>query len=346
MRNKRLCVRGAQSPVRGNKTTGAFPIFALLGLGCMFFLALSAETGEAKTQLPPVYKVAGRAKAVKNNFAKAREKAVASAMRQAVKSALQKLVDAALFQPHRLVLEELLSQAPRYVKSYRFLDFQDDPSSMVSRVTLEVTLYAEALRKKLMALQVLTGPGGKETVVVLIKETGFSLPEEPSFWDYVPISETALVLKFMEAGVQTLSRGALRGLVDEESIANALQGDIASAVNIGLKAGADTVVIGRAVSSRAPEEAGEPDLEAVRVNMSLKAVSTASSAMIAAKSEFASASGTDVLGGELEAFDKVTAKLSGFFVDAIQRFREKKSEPSSGSAVSKPPASPLSITDL
>lgn len=345
MRNKRLCVRGARGLVRGNKTTRAFLVFALLGLGCVFFLLLSAE-GEAKTQLPSVYKVAGKAKAVRNNFVKAREKAVASAMRRAVKRALQKLVDAALFQSHRRVLGEILSQAPRYVKSYRFLDFEDDPSNRVSRVTLEVTLYAEALRKKLMTLQVLTGPSGKETVVVLIKETVFTLPEEPSFWDYVPISETALVLKFMEAGIQALSRNALRGLVDEESIANALKGDMAAAVDIGLKTGADTVVIGRAVSLRVPEDTGEPGLEFVRVNMSLKAVSTASSVMIAAKSEFASASGTDVLSGELEAFDKATAKLSGFFVDAIRRFREKKSAPPSGLAVSKPPASPLSITDL
>ena len=142
-------------------------------------------------------------------------------------------------------------------------------------------------------------------------------------WDYTPIAEVALGQIFIEGGIHAVNRGSIIDLVSEESIKKAAKGDISAAVEIGFKTGAEIVIVGNAVSSLV---GGGPSsaLKTIQANLSLKAVSTNKSVVIAAKSDFAIVKTTQELKGELEAFESVTRKLSGFLVNAVRRFWNPK----------------------
>lgn len=303
---------------------------------------LLAEAAPAATRLHLTYEVTAETDVVDDNYAKGRKKAVAAAMREAVKMALEELLGEQVYEAEQRALRKIVSQARRYVRSYRFLYADDDFDLMIAEVKLEVSLYTEALRKKLRALGALTGPGGERTVVILTKETRFAGSAETAVGNARLISEMAIVEKFLAAGIQVVRRSSIRGLITEEMIANAAKGDIEAAVDIGLKTGADTVIVGNSVSSLMPGDATTDPT--VRANISLKAVSASQSVIIAAKSDFAVATGEDAITAEAAAFEEVSIKLSAFLLDSIRQFWEKKPDPSP--APKTPVTSPHPITDL
>ena len=138
-------------------------------------------------------------------------------------------------------------------------------------------------------------------------------------------------------------RDSIRGLTSEETVVKAAQGDIISAVDIGLMTGAEIVIVGNAVSSLLDENA-DTGLQPVQTSMSLKAVSAPTSTIIAAKSEFASAALKDPVEGENEAFEKVSAKMAGFLLKSIRRYWNKDTE--APPAPSRPSTPPMPLTDL
>lgn len=312
---------------------------------CMTALVFFSRMVEAREAgAPPVYEVAAETDVLGENFVKARKKAVATALREAVQSALQEILGEETYRVNLRLLRRIVSRARRYVRGYRFLETHDNSSERVVVVRLEVTLFTEALRKQLQVLGLLTGPGAEGAVAILIKEKSFSSPQEAGFWDFTPFSETALAQRFADAGFHVVERDVLRDLVSEKMILSAVRGDVQAAADIGLKTGADMVVVGSAVSAQTPGAlALEP--KTIRANISLKVVSVLNSVIIAAKSDFATAEGEDMLTGEQKAFRKASAKLGEFLIDSIRRFRNK--EPETAAPRPKPSQSPaLPMADL
>ena len=292
----------------------------------------------------PVYDVTAEVGVFGDNFVKARKKAVTVAMKEAVKAALEEILGREVYEANYRLLRKTISRAQRYVRGYRFLEANDNSNEMIVEVHLEITLFTEVLRKKLRMLGILTRPGTEGTVVILIKENSFSISREVGFWDHTPFAETVLAEGFMSAGFFVVKRVKLRGLISEETALNAVQGNIETAADIGLKTGADIVVIGNAVSTKISGNS-ELGLAGVRTNMSLKVVSTENSVIIAAKSDFGTAYGENTLIGEQEAFNKVTEKLSGFLVDSIRKYSNAKPE-SQLLPPKTPKLPPLPLTDL
>lgn len=316
--------------------------FAVMVLAALFLFAPPAAAQEASGV--PVYEVTAKVDVLEENFLKARQQAVTASMKEAVKAAMEEMLGAEVYEANQRSLIGTISRARRYVRGYRFLEAKDNPNEMIVEVRLEVTLFTEILRKKLRRLGILIGPGAEGTVVILIKETSFSRAGDAGFWDYTPFAESALAKSFATAGFMVIERDSLRGLVSEGAAMEAVQGDIETAADIGLKTGADMVIIGNAIAKRMPGGSAL-DLERVRANISLKVVSPSNSVIIAAKSDFATADGEDVMTGERDAFNKVSAKLSGFLVESFRKDRDKKPEAHKPPpSTSKPPAMPL--TDL
>ena len=269
------------------------------------------------------YEALAEAPTVKENYSASRKTATNRAMRESVRHALQDLLGQSAYNARLGSLKQILARSHRYVRNYRYLDSQDDMENKVSRVKIEVSLYMDALRKKLARLGILSARSGKRSVVILIKEKSFTSRANSSLWDYTPISEVALGQSFIEAGIHAVDRGSIVDLISEETIHRAAGGDISAAVDIGLKTGADVVIVGNAVSALLAG-ASSSALKTIQASLSLKAVSTNGAVVIAAKSDFAIVKTTQELKGELQAFESVSAKLSGFLVDAVRRFWDPK----------------------
>jgi len=245
-------------------------------------------------------------------------------------------------------MQKMLKAFNKYVKSYRFLEAYDDSVEQMSRVKLEVNLFQEAISKTLSQRGVAAALESVKQVVILINESSLSLDEESHFWEAVPISEIFLTRSFVESGIPVIRRNSLRHEISKKMVVAAIDGDISAAVNVGSKVGADIVIIGNATSISAADKGGAKGQ--VRVGINVKVISSSQSAVVAAKSDFATASKNKVFASELEAFRRAGKKMTEFLIPAIQEHwapgSKKKKAQHSTPQVPKIDNSPLFFGDL
>ena len=313
----------------------SLPVTFLLLIAGGFF---NAEVF-AQQKLGDVYEGSATVQVQGENYVVARKKAVNLALKNGLEEALKEAMG---FEASQGDLRKILRRASSYVKSYRFTEAHDDPFGKTSEVRLEMRFFSSAVRQALAGLGVVTGLVSENKLVVLIKETSFTSAPVTSFWDIFPISETQLVKNLMEEGIEVIEREQVREIVSETTVLNAIKGDLKSARSIGLKTGADIVIVGTAVSSLRGKTAVE-EIKTVQANINVKVVSTLESSLIAAKTDFSTIKHEYALQAELEAFDNASEKLVDFLIPSFHRYWEKGVE----APVKKfREAPPLSMTDM
>ena len=299
----------------------------ILFLGFLVFAGLQYDVGFSSAQpvLKDSYEGAAQVPVKNDNYVAARKKAVAFAMKNAMELVFKDLMDEEELEASTSQLIKIIRRASRYVKSYRYLQARDDIDNKVSEVVLQIRFFPGAVNQVLASMGIISGPISEHKVVVLIKESSFSSAPLSSFWDLVTISETQLAKNFLEAGVEVVDRIQIRDMISESVVLSAIKGNVEDARNIGLKAGADIVIVGTAASKL--KKIRGKNIKIVQVNISVKAVSVIDSSLIAAKSDFATVKHEYELSAELEAFDMTSQKLVDFLLPSFNRFWEKGVQP-------------------
>ena len=317
-------------------------------IALIFMIVGKAFISFAQFDFDTPYEVSAEVAVLKNDFVKARKKAVKIALRSSLEQSLREILGDDEFQQNWQEMQRMLKVSNKYVKSYRFLEAYDDSVELMSSVKLEVNLFQEAISKTLSQRGVATGLENLKQVVILINESSLSLDEESHFWEAVPISETLLTRSFIESGIPVVRRNSLRHEISKKMLVAAIDGDISAAVNVGSKVGADIVIIGNATSISAVDKGGAKGQ--VRVGINVKVISSSQSAVVAAKSDFATASKNQVFASELEAFRRAGKKMTEFLIPAIQEHwapgSKKKKAQRSTPQVPKIDNSPLFFGDF
>ncbi len=311
------------------------------GLLVCSLLLFGIQSLLAQPILKDSYEGVARVPVSNENYVVARKKAVFFAMKNAMELAFKDLMGEEEFAANHRGLNKIIKRASRYVKSYRYLQAIDDLEGKASEVVLEVRFFPGAVNQALAGMGVITGPVSEHKVVVLIKESSFTSAPLSSFWDVVPISETQLTKNFIESGVGVVDRDLIRDSVRESIVLSAIKGNVEDARNIGLKAGADIVIVGTAFSK--PKKTKEKGIKMVQVNISVKAVSAIDSSLIAAKSDFATVKNEFELSAELEAFDVTSKKLADFLLPTFYRYWERGVQ---APAKKVPNAPPMPMADM
>jgi hypothetical protein len=313
-----------------------------LVIGFLVMVQFDGRFALAQPILKDSYEGIARVAAKNENYVVARKKAVSLAMKDAMSLAFKDLMGEEEFAANKRDLNNIIRRVSRYVKSYRYLQALDDLEGKAGEVVLEVRFFPGAVNQALASMGVIAGPVSEHKVIVLMKESSFTSAPLSSFWDLVPISETQLAKNFLESGVEVIEREQVRDIVSESIVLSAIKGNVEDARNIGLKAGADIVIVGTAVSKlkRNNEKEGT---KIVQVNISLKAVSGIDSSLIAAKSDFATVTNEYELSAELEAFDLTSNKLADFLLPSLHRYWEKGIQAPVEKASDAPP---MSMTDM
>lgn len=314
--------------------------FSTLLLGLFFFM-FSAEVF-AQQKMRDFYEGSATVQVESENYVVGREKAVGKAFKNGLEEALKEMLGEEEYEASQRDLRKILRHAARYVKSYRFLEANDDLIDRTSSVQLQMRFFPSAVKQALAGVGVLHGLVSEHKVALLLKETSFTSAPVTSIWDLIPISETQLAKNLMEEGIEVMHRDQLRDLISEETVLKAIKGDLKSARRIGMKTGADIVIVGTAVSSMRGENA-EEGTKTIQANISIKAVSTLESSLLAAKTNFSTIKHEHALQAELEAFDNASKKLADFLIPSFHRYWEKGVE----APVKKAPeAPPLSMSDM
>jgi len=174
----------------------------------MFVMLGQVVISFAQFDFDTPYEVSAEVPVVKNNFVKARKKAVKIALTLALEQGLREILRDDEFEQNRQEMQKMLKAFNKYVKSYRFLEAYDDSVEQMSRVKLEVNLFQEAISKTLSQRGVAAGLESVKQVVILINESSLSLDEESHFWEAVPISEIFLTRSFVESGIPVIRRNS------------------------------------------------------------------------------------------------------------------------------------------
>ncbi|MDH5457786.1 MAG: hypothetical protein OEY26_03625 [Nitrospinota bacterium] len=298
----------------------------LVAISTLFLLVFLAGSAWAKGAPQLLYEAEGKSSVQNNDYNQGRARAVDYAFKNALTVALQDLLGGSAYRRNRKSLERMLKFPEKYIKQYRFLEFYDSDVEQFSRVKMEVVFFPDAINRALSQLGILSSLVKPNTAIVLVNERSLSAETPPDFWDYVPISEVAILQKFLAAGVKVTTREKISEMVDENTVFEAMQGDLDAAVDIGLKAKVDIVIVGTAVTTRQGDKNAE-GLITVQSNLTLRAVSTTQSVVIAARSDFASVQAEEEFKGELQAFEVVGKKMAVFFLDAMKRYWEPKPQP-------------------
>ena len=140
---------------------------------------------------------------------------------------------------------------------------------------------------------------------------------------------------FLESGVEVIGREQIRNTIPEAVALAAIKGNTEDIRNIGLKAGADVVIVGTTISKLKINK--QTGIKMVQVNISAKAVSIVDSFLIAAKSDFAIVKSEYELLAELEAFDTTSQKLADFLLPSLYRYWEKGVQASDQKVKNAPP---------
>ena len=297
----------------------------LVPMSALILLGFFAGNAWATVEPQLIYEAEGKSSVKNNNYVRGRALAVSYAFKNALTEALQDLLGGSAYRRNRKALAKMLKRPKSYIKQYRFLEFYDSDVEQFSRVKLEVVFFPEAINRALSHLGILASLVKPNTAVVLVSEKSLSAEALPDFWEYVPISEVAILQKFLAAGVNVTTREKISEMVDESVVFEAMQGDLDAAVDIGLKAKVDIVIVGTAVTTRLGEK-NKDGLTTVQANLTLRAVSTTQAIVIAARSDFASVEAEEEFKGELQAFEVVGKKMAVFFLDSMKRYWKSKSE--------------------
>ena len=295
----------------------------------------------AQPILKDSYEGIARVAAKDENYVVARKKAVSLAMKDAMSLAFKDLMGEEAFTANHRSINNIIGRAIHYVKSYRYLQALDDLQGKAGKVVLEVRFFPGALNQALARMGIIAGPVSEHKVIVLMKENSFTSAPLSSFWDVIPISETQLAKNFLESGVEVIDRERVRDIIPETIVLSAIKGNVEDARNIGLKAGADIVIVGTAFSKLKKNK--DRDMKMVQVNISAKAISAIDSSLIAAKSDFATVENEYELSAELEAFDVTSQKLADFLLPSFHRYWENGVQ---APAKRAPDAPPMAMTDM
>ena len=289
---------------------GLFLIIVIVGQVFIAFAQFdSDETYDVVVEVP----------VVKNDFVSARKKAVKIALRTALEKDLREILGNDEFERNRYEIQKILRVSKDYIESYRFLESYDDPEQLVSYVKLEVKFFQDAINKSLKRRGVILGLESLKQVVILINENNLNPEKVPSFLDTVPIAETLLSKSFVEAGISVVNRDLVRYEVSEKTMMRAIQGNISAAVSIGSTVGVDIVIIGNATSTTVLDKKNI-NQKIIQVGINVKAISSSQSKVVAAKSDFATATNDKILTSETLAFHRAGKKMTEFLIPAIQKY--------------------------
>lgn len=266
------------------------------------------------------YEAFGDAPVRNENYVVGRQRAVKEAFRSSLDKALRDMLGVTVYNENRKVLQSMYDDPEPYIQSYRFLEAVDDTVEKISRVKLEVVFFKEALNKELNNRGVLAALVKPRSVLVLLKEKSMTADDPyAGFWESTPIAEVSMYKHLVAKGIKTFKRDEVRDKLPDNLVLRAVNGDLQASVEVGLKAAAEVVVLGTALSTIVGED---PDsgVKTIQANLNVRAVSATKGTLIAAKSEIATVQVNQDFDGELKAFEKVSDNMVRFLADALNRY--------------------------
>lgn len=237
----------------------------------------------------------------------ARERARDDALRSCVQQVATTVVTAATESDQaQLLSDKIYAHAVGYVRRYQILEDQQDGDTWITRMRCDVS--AAKLDEDLMAFGIAYRRAGMPRVLVLVAEQAIDATRVTGWWQGsghaadLRVVESAFMDRMEKSGFTFVDAEVLRGTVKLEPIG--ADPGLQQAREMGVKTGADLVVVGRAIAKplgQIPLDDGT--FSSAVASVSARAVRTDTGEVVAA-TQFTAPAG--------KAFDRATAGRNAF----------------------------------
>ena len=243
------------------KAMRAVLLAALVSAAPPVWIAVDAQTTEAT----------GLA-AVAGDLLSARERARDEALRGCVQQVATTVLTASTETDQaQLLSDKIYAHSLDYVRRFRILDDRQDGDTWTARVQCEV--WGAKLEGDLLAFGIAHRRAGMPRVLVLVAEQAIDAPHATGWWQGdggsadLRVAENAFVDRMKKCGFTFANAEALKGKVKLEALS--ADPDLKQAREVGVKGGAELVIVGRAIA----KPLGEIPLENGRFYSSVAEVS-------------------------------------------------------------------------
>jgi hypothetical protein len=232
----------------------------------------------------------------------ARDQALADALRRAVEQTVGTLIASeTMVKNYEVLNDEIYSHTRGYVRQYDVLKERHDGN--LFRVTIRAAVDTGQLKQDLQAMGLLYQRVKQPRFMVVIPEThiGRQPPD--------PAGETEIIRQLITRGIKVVDQAQSRRIRRSDQMRTLLSGDVETAKRIGLRHGAEVMIVGEAFSEGAMRRA---TLISVRARVEARAIRTDTGEILTADGQFAP--GVDI--AEHIAGKKALAKAGERWLEA------------------------------
>lgn len=279
-------------------------------------LALVALASAARAEDVKTTEAVGQA-AVTGDLLAAKEQAKDDALRNCVQQVARTIVTAATETDQaQLLSDKIFAHSEGYVRKFQVLEDKQDGNTWVTKLRCEVS--EAKLDEDMLAFGIAYRRAGMPRVFVLVAEQAINATQATGWWQGggntadLRVMENAFMDRMEKSGFTFVDPEVLQGKVKLEAIG--ADPNLQQAREIGVKSGADLVVVGRAIAKPLGEiQIQNGTFYSAVANVSARAVRT-DTGEIVATAEFTGTAG--------RGFEQTTAGRNAFSEAGRQLARE------------------------
>ncbi len=279
-------------------------------------LALVALASAARAEDVKTTEAVGQA-AVTGDLLAAREQAKDDALRNCVQQVARTIVTAATETDQaQLLSDKIFAHSEGYVRKFQVLEDKQDGNTWVTKLRCEVS--EAKLDEDMLAFGIAYRRAGMPRVFVLVAEQAINATQATGWWQGggntadLRVMENAFMDRMEKSGFTFVDPEVLQGKVKLEAIG--ADPNLQQAREIGVRSGADLVVVGRAIAKPLGEiQIQNGTFYSAVANVSARAVRT-DTGEIVATAEFTGTAG--------RGFEQTTAGRNAFSEAGRQLARE------------------------
>ncbi len=293
-------------------------------VGSMFvallLVAQAKGVAEAPTPATTVQAV-GQAAIYGNDVAQARDKAIEDAMRKAVEQAVGAMVSSeTVTQNFELLSDKIYSKSRGYVRSYKVISEKKEEG--VYQVNIEAQVASGNLKNDLDGVLAVLKAKNMPRVLIMVAEQNVGQAGADFWWGNKTFStnldavENAFIDSWTPKGLKFIDRQQLSGKLKVSSALSSAEPSDDAVKELGQMAGAELVVIGKAVATDVGPIMGT-QMHSIRANISLRALNLDNGQILATSTQSQAVGHVDATTGGTQALQKVAVKAADDLLQKI-----------------------------
>jgi len=257
----------------------------------------------------------GEAAIFNGDLVQAREKALQDALRNAVEKAVGTIITSdSVSRDFELVEDRVLSQARGYVKKYDITNKKEDTSTV--ELTIKAQIGKDELSKDVDAALQIIHQKGKPKILIMVAEQNVGQPTAQAWWanqgftTNLDVVENTFIDMWSPIGFSFVDPQALKGKIKATKAMQSSQLEDKEAKEFAGKAGAQVVIVGKAVAQEVGSKVFGTNMVSARANLSVRAIRTDTGDILATSTMDGGSMALDATTAGSNAFKETTKKMA------------------------------------